>query len=294
MLFSSDIQDSIPHWQLWAAFIVLICIASTLWTGYGTPLRKIPGPTMARFTRLFMVSKALQFDAHVFYRRMHDRYGKIVRIAPNKVLVADPAMIPVIYKIGTKFEKVRPRQRVSRLSRTWPLIRQQSSFYDSFRNLYKGEFLENMFATRKVQHHKQTRSNIASAYSLNNLKQLEPLVDECSSLFLNAMYDLANQPVDLGKWVQWYAFDVIGMISFHRSFGFLERREDRNGIINKLEVGAKYSTIIGQVPFLHQYLLGSKAFLRLMKTSENSSALDPLPTIDMVGVASKSLGSVSC
>lgn len=106
MSFLSDTQSSISHWQLWAAFILLIFLVSTVWTAYGTPLRNIPGPAMARFTRLFMLNQARKFEGHVFYRRMHDKYGKIVRIAPNKVTISDPAMIPVIYKIGTKFNKV--------------------------------------------------------------------------------------------------------------------------------------------------------------------------------------------
>jgi hypothetical protein len=41
------------------------------------------------------------------YRKIHEKYGPIVRVGPNEVSVADPTMIPRIYGIGSKFTKVR-------------------------------------------------------------------------------------------------------------------------------------------------------------------------------------------
>ena len=51
---------------------------------------------------------------------------------------------------------------------------------------------------------KQMKSVLAPAYSLSYLRYLEPLVDECSEVFMKAMEDLACQPIDLGEWLQWY------------------------------------------------------------------------------------------
>lgn len=104
---------------------------------------------------------------------------------------------------------------------------------------------------------------------------------------MKAMDDMADEPVDLGKWVQWYAFDVIGMVSFQRMFGFLEHREDPNSMLDTLEMMPKYGTIVGEVPFLHQYLLGNKAVNRLMGQSAAWNALDPMPRINKVAFASK-------
>ena len=81
-------------------------LLSVLWVAYGSSLRSIPGPAIAKFTPLWLFYKAAQFRSTTDYRGWHERYGPMVRISPNKVSCADPAMIPVIYKIGSKFQKV--------------------------------------------------------------------------------------------------------------------------------------------------------------------------------------------
>ena len=44
--------------------------------------------------------------AHTIYTDLHCRYGKIVRVAPNKVSISDPEIIPVVYGISSKYNKV--------------------------------------------------------------------------------------------------------------------------------------------------------------------------------------------
>jgi hypothetical protein len=40
------------------------------------------------------------------YQAAHDKYGSIVRLGPKHVSIADPAAIPAIYGVGSKFLKV--------------------------------------------------------------------------------------------------------------------------------------------------------------------------------------------
>jgi hypothetical protein len=81
------------------------------------------------------------------------------------------------------------------------------------------------------------------------IKALETFVDGCTDIFIEAMHDLESQAVDLGVWLQlvfptsfqmglktnikirWYVFDIIGGITFQRRFGFLEKRQDIEGMI---------------------------------------------------------------
>jgi benzoate 4-monooxygenase len=37
--------------------------------------------------------------------KCHEKYGKLVRITPNQVSIADPDAIPVVYGHGTGFLK---------------------------------------------------------------------------------------------------------------------------------------------------------------------------------------------
>jgi hypothetical protein len=69
-------------------------------------LRSIPGPFLARFTRLWRLFQISKGGGRELYQRLHDRYGPIVRTAPNVVSISDPQAIPIIYGINSKFVKV--------------------------------------------------------------------------------------------------------------------------------------------------------------------------------------------
>ena len=65
---------------------------------------------------------------------------------------------------------------------------------------------------------------------------MEPLVDECFSIFIRSMKNLEGKKGNLGGWVRWYAFGVIGMITFNHRYGFMEERKDVLNMISSLEL----------------------------------------------------------
>lgn len=76
-------------------------------------LWRVPGPWLARFLPFWRVFFVHRGDAHIRYRELHDRYGPIVRTAPNVVDISDPTVIPTIYGIGSKYYKVRINNELS-------------------------------------------------------------------------------------------------------------------------------------------------------------------------------------
>ena len=71
--------------------------------------------------------------------------------------------------------------------------------------------------------------------------------------------------IDLSAWLQWYAFDVIACITFKRRFGFLEEGRDIGDMIAALDFLFPYLGTIGQIPWLHDWLLGNKLLVSLIK-----------------------------
>jgi hypothetical protein len=71
-------------------------------------LRTLPGPLLARFSGLYRLSMVIKGDSPQNYRKVHDQYGKIVRVGPNEVSVSDASAVPSIYGLGSKFLKVMP------------------------------------------------------------------------------------------------------------------------------------------------------------------------------------------
>ncbi|KAJ5678742.1 cytochrome P450 [Penicillium macrosclerotiorum] len=114
---------------------------------------------------------------------------------------------------------------------------------------------------------------------MSSIKSLEPFADECTKIFIDAMEDLEGQQVDLGAWLQWYAFDVIGAITFQRRFGFMEKREDVQEMIGGLESGLQYAGVISQVPSLHKWLIGNIWVSKLLAAQPFLKIPDPLRTM---------------
>jgi len=96
----------LPLWPLLALLALLIYTTWTLAITFRPSLSRIPGPTTARFSRLYLMYHATRGDFHMLYRGLHDKYGPLVRVGPNKISVADPGMIAAIYGVNSAFVKV--------------------------------------------------------------------------------------------------------------------------------------------------------------------------------------------
>lgn len=67
----------------------------------------IPGPFLARFSdlwRLLVIRRGAAQDEHL---NLHKKYGDIVRIGPNCVILNGYDSINSVYAISQKFEKVQ-------------------------------------------------------------------------------------------------------------------------------------------------------------------------------------------
>ena len=218
-------------------------------------LSHIPGPFFASifpFDRLLTAASGQQFLAHIRY---HERFGPCVRVGPNHVSFSDADVIPQIYGITTKFFKVcRPLR--------WcyvppPNNVRQSNFYALFDVRSDQGSIPTVFSIRDEAGHKTLKRPVANAYSMSALVELEPMTDDCIAILEKKFTGMRGKDVDLGEWLQWYAFDVITSITFSNRLGFMEEEKDVAGIINAIEGRLAYNAVIGESPTLHKFLLGN-------------------------------------
>lgn len=123
----------------------------------------------------------------------------------------------------------------------------------------KGEALPSLFSTRDEAFHAELRRSVNHAFSMSSLVRYEPLVDETTALFLDQtarIYASSSSPktCDFARWLQFFAFDVIGSITYGQRHGFLERNEDVDGIIGQLGRIFDYAGPVGQMPWLDRLL----------------------------------------
>ena len=111
---------------------------------------------------------------------------------------------------------------------------------------------------------------MGGAYSLGQLLKMEPAVDSCIRLFMSRLSALVDkgEPINLGEWLEFYAFDVIGEITFSKKMGFLEQGKDVDNMIGSIEGMLQYNARCGQVPGAHKFLLGNPLFPILLPSME--------------------------
>jgi hypothetical protein len=217
-------------------------------------LSQIPGPLLAKFTDLWRLLKVKRGDCHDTYLALHERYGDLVRIGPNCVSISKPDMIPIIYGIQKGFVK--------------------SDFYTVWQNMVNGKRVASMVFTTDEQQHAAMRRPIAQAYSLSSLVGYEPLVDSTTAVFLSRLDELfASKPdktCDLGLWLGWYAFDVIGELTFSKRLGFLEKAEDVEGIAKSILQNFEWCAALGQMPWLDWWTKKNPIYQRLLAKPTSS------------------------
>ena len=142
-----------------------------------------------------------------------------------------------------------------------------------------GKPLSSMFSVRDPGDHRRLKQPVAGTFALSSMRQLEPLIDECTDVFIDAMAKRSPAPVDFGAWLQWYAFDVIGSITFLKRFGFMEQGKDVNNMIENIEGGLKYLSIISYLPELHPWILGNNTLMKILNLIPAIRKKDPFPNI---------------
>lgn len=95
--------------QLVVGTIFLLAFSLSVYRLYVHPLRKVPGPFLARISELwrsFHYFRGTWFDDIL---ELHRKYGPVVRISPNEVSVVSPDLTKSVYGHGKETVKVSYR-----------------------------------------------------------------------------------------------------------------------------------------------------------------------------------------
>ncbi|KAK4176240.1 cytochrome P450 [Triangularia setosa] len=195
--------------------------------------QKVPGPIVAAISNLPRLRWAWSGGAHHVHMQLHDKYGSLVRLGPNCISVGDPKEIQKIYGTGAKHKK--------------------SDFYKVMQPMSRGKAIQGLFNTQDDELHRAMKRPIANIYTIFSLVEFEPHVDTTIRFFLRKLDERTTKHaslVDLGTWLQWFAFDVMGEITFSKRLGFLDEARDVDGIMDSIQKVFKYASMIGQIPWL--------------------------------------------
>jgi hypothetical protein len=103
---------------------------------------------------------------------------------------------------------------------------------------------------------------------MSTLIQYEPFVDSTTELFLQKteeFYVDKSEACNFSRWLQFYAFDVIGEMTYSKRHGFVEDNKDVDGIVEYISKLFDYvGPVLTSTFILHENWLLTAA--RLVKS----------------------------
>ena len=106
--------------------------------------------------------------------------------------------------------------------------------------------------------------------------EFDGIVDETVNALLDVLdgrFAKEGQVCDLGLYLQYFAFDVIGELTFSKRLGFLEQGQDVDGIIGAIGANFAYFSVLGQMPWLDGWLGKNPIYIKYFRRPVSSPIL---------------------
>ncbi|KAI3548812.1 uncharacterized protein CCOS01_13119 [Colletotrichum costaricense] len=212
-----------------AALPILYWIGWVIYARTLHPLSNIPGPFLATVSRLWYIRKIWSEDVEKDERALHEKFGPLIRIAPDEVSCSDPDAFADIYRFSNALDK--------------------AEFYRPY-NTTGFSPHGDVFSCKNDKKHGQRRKITSSVYSMSNVAKSEQYIDACGDLLTERLAKFADtgKPCDIGEWLHWYTFDIIGELFYGRAFGFLDEGKDQNDWIKSLDKMIPFVCLMGVAP----------------------------------------------
>jgi hypothetical protein len=217
----------------WAAILLSSILLRSLYKRYASPLRQYPGPFLASITRLWKVKSTASGRTHLDHIALHRKYGPVVRIAPNEVSISSPEAARTLLSAGKRF------------------------FKTPFYGVFPPPENPDIFTETREDVHAMKKRVANVPYGMAAMQQLSPFINDTIELLMKKIDEhiSGNKGVfDLGDYLHYFAFDVLGEVAFSRSFGFLAEGRDVDNAIKTIDDSQKYNGIVGQMPELDHLL----------------------------------------
>ncbi|KAI1609118.1 cytochrome P450 [Exophiala viscosa] len=189
-----------------ASFLAVAIVAYIIYQTFIHPLAKFPGPVSARYVPYWRNTRYWRGTWHEDILDVHRRYGRVVRIAPNELSIVDGEAMKHLYGHGTSSTKTQ-------WYATWdPPIPDAVAF----------------FSARDRKIHAFQRKRVSGAYAMSSILRYEQFIQQSlDELLLKfAKYATADNKVDLAKWTNAFAFDVVGQLGFGAPLGHVKTESD--------------------------------------------------------------------
>lgn len=168
------------------------------------PLAKYPGPLFARVSDWYGVYHAWLGDRHLNQYRVHQKYGPMVRLAPDLLSINHIDALRDIYGVNKNIQKSR-------------------QYYS--RHLDNDEKNASIISVVSRQAHSVHRRMLAHAFTDNALRDFEPIIQEKINDFINMLGSKDGFIGNMADCCTWLTYDIMGELVFGKEFGMMRGNE---------------------------------------------------------------------
>ncbi|BCR84059.1 cytochrome P450 [Aspergillus chevalieri] len=167
-----------------------------VYRGFFHRLCQFPGPFLARLSNFYLTRLSAK-NLHLYeeVQALHREYGDIVRVGPSELSITHPDAVKAIYSNASPVTK----------GPWYTLLDPRVSL--SF--------------SRDKQVHARRRRVWDRGFSTKALHAYEPVVQMYSNQLANVIDRDLDQPIDITRWLSYYAFDVMGNLAFGKTFDMI-------------------------------------------------------------------------
>ncbi|KAI0329906.1 high nitrogen upregulated cytochrome P450 monooxygenase 2 [Cubamyces sp. BRFM 1775] len=202
------------------------------------PLARYPGPLYLRVSKLPLTWIASTGKQHKFVKKLHERYGDIVRTGPNELSIRNADAIP----------------SVSTLPKGPRWINSKMAFSDQ----------NSLIAESNPHEHARRRKPWNRAFNSSALKGYEEIIVKRANMLYEGLAAQKGAEVDLGKWIGYFSYDFMSDMAFGGGSEMLQNG-DGGSNWHTLNDGMASFHVIGQIPWVVLYIRRIPSFARLIQ-----------------------------
>lgn len=168
------------------------------------PLRKYPGPWLNSLSEIPAAIALASGRQQAYYRRLHSRYGTIVRVAPNELSFVDPNAWQDIY------------------NRKPPHMEKHPVFIGAVAKV--GGAVGISMAPLATKDHSRHRRALGYSFATSALvEQQEIILKQVRNLISHLkVFARKEKAIDMTDWYTYTTFDLMGDLVFGQPFGCLD------------------------------------------------------------------------
>ncbi|KAI1422385.1 cytochrome P450 [Xylaria sp. FL1777] len=206
------------------------CVAwysiSAIWSWHR--LRQFPGPLSASFSYLWGYFTMTSGRMHLRLAEEQEKYGKIMRIGPNELLVYDPQTLWQINNVRSNYGRG-----------------------DWYGSIQFDPYGHSVLSEPNTARHDKRKAKLAAGYAGKGTVNLEAKVDSQIAVLVNLLKTKylmkgTSHVVDFSRLIRFFQVDIVTLAGSGKPWGDLEMETDQFDFI---------STADSFVPFLHCFMM---------------------------------------